>query len=517
MSTDSLTIIVNGFVVTCDGANRAGPCTLVLRDGRIAEITDRSNSLLTQHPRATVVDASGKLIVPGFINAHFHTESHLLRERTRHLHMSLWKQDIRIHEASQRLIAPGSNDDIRTLYLAAYYNHLKSGTTCVGEFTPHVNEKGLVQLLQTIERTDVKSVVTLQNWDQLRQARDLGPARPRVMLSLGKEQDYTVYTFENILREALEMDIPVVAHIAEQREDVDVVRKNFLKETLGVLRDFRILRPDTALVHLNHISSSEADIVDDVDGTVIISPLSSALKQTGFPSLRHLASRNVRLALGTDWGSCDMLDEMRFLYQLPLVVSGLYRFTAIDVLRMATINGAHALGLASETGSIEIGKKADLTFFSLDDLRIPTISPVTSAEDASDILLTSLSSRDVSDVMIDGEFYLREHQIMTLEEDDVKAGMEEMCERYFPQSKTRPLHAETERQQAKMILFWPEPRKGAEIKEGFEHGFTPPEEQSKQGSSNAQSSPERPRGNPRPSEPELSKDVKKVFGEDDLF
>ncbi len=521
MSTDSLTIITNGLVVTCDSGNRAGAYTIVLRNGRIAEITERSDSLLALHSHATIVDASGKLIIPGFINAHFHTESLLLRERTRHLHMALWKQDIRLHEASQRLVASDSMDDIRTLYLAAYFAHLKSGTTCVGECTPAVSEKGLVKLLQTIERTDVKSVVTLQNWDQLRQAKELGPARPRVMLGLGKEQDYTVYTFENTLREALEMDIPVVAHLAEQREDVEVVRKNFLKDTLAVLRDFRILRENTVLVHLNHISPQEADIVADIDAPVVISPMSSALKQTGFPSLRHLASRNVFMALGTDWGSCDMLEEMRFLYRLPLIVSGLRRFTAVELLRMGTINGAHALGIASETGSIEVGKKADLAFFSLADLRMPEVSPTSSVEEISDILLTSFSSKDISDVMIDGEFYLRDHRIMTLEEQDVKAGMREMNERYFPQPKTRPIHAEAERQQAKMILFWPEPRKGAEVKEGFEHGFAPPDKKAGQGVSPAsareESRQKQSPGGTRPPATEPPKEIKKVFGEDDLF
>jgi len=105
-----------------------------------------------------------------------------------------------------------------------------------------------------------------------------------------------------------------------------------------------------------------------------------------------------------------------------LLISGIQELSPLQLVRMGTINGAHALGLSDETGSIEVGKKADLTFFSLHDMRLPVISEYTSAESLSSLLVNHLTSRDVSDVMINGEFYLAKGEVMTMAEEEIVAG-----------------------------------------------------------------------------------------------
>ena len=524
---DALKIIANGFVLTCDAHNRGGAYNLLIRNGRIAEISDTLDLFTALHPYATIVDASGKLIVPGFVNAHFHSDSILLQARTQGMHYGLWKHDIRFQECAKKLLDPAGYEDIRSLYLASYFSHLKSGTTCVGEFGPAINAKGLIHLLQAIDRSEVRSVVTLQNWDQIRQATELGPERPRFMVSLGREEDFTVYSFENLTRAARDLGVPLVVHVAEQREDAEVARRNFQKNLLTLLRDYNALQASTLLIHLNHMAESEIGLVEEASTTVAISPRSTALKQTGYPALRSLMQRNVRLCIGTDWANQDMLQEIRFLHELPLLLPGIRQFSPMELLRMATINGAYALGLSSETGSIEPGKCADLTFFDLTDVRLPRTSLHPTADELADLLVRSLGSHDVSDVMINGEFYVARGQIMTMSEEDIVEGFRKTYEKFFP-APSRPMHSEPEFPvvertpgvRAKLLPFVAERRSSAEEAEGFEEGFQvinkpPGVFEIKPSSVNMQAPPPPPPKHALGPKPELSKDVKRVFGEDE--
>ncbi len=474
---DSFKIIANARVITCDPDNRAGLYNLLIRDDRIVEVSDRLDLFTSLHPHAVVVDASNKLIIPGFVNAHFHSESVLLRARTDGLHCSLWKSDLRTQECIKGLLEPANDGDVRTTYLTSYFSHLKSGTTCVGEFGLPFAEETFGHVLQAMERTEVRNVVALQNWDQLVKASDVTGGRHRFLVSIGKPEDFTVYSFENLVRAAKELNVPLLAHVGEQRAETDFVKKAFQKNLLAVLQDYNIVSPENVFVHLNHLSSQETETLADAGASAVVCVRSAAFKRTGYPALRHLATQRIRLAVGTDWGNIDMLEELKFLNQLHLLISGITPFSSLQLLRMATINGAHALGLSGETGSIEAGKKADLAFFSLDDLRLPVISDYTDAESLSSLLVNHLTSRDISDVMIDGEFYVAKGQVMTMAEEEIQEGFRSTFRKFYQgeaKKIPRPGSGNAETNAAgvapKILSFAPVSR-ASQPDEGFESGF----------------------------------------------
>ncbi|MCZ6775536.1 MAG: amidohydrolase family protein [Ignavibacteria bacterium] len=525
---ESLKIIANAFVLTCDRDNRGGRYNLFIRDGRIAEISDSLDLFTSLHPYATIVDAKNKLIIPGFVNAHFHPDSILLRDRTEGVHFSLWEQDIRFHECSRKLLEASSYDDLRSLYLAVYFSHLKSGTTCVGDFCPRVSEQGLGHVLRAIDGTNVKSVITLTNWDQIAQAKEFDAAGRRFVISLGKEEDYTVYSFENLTRASKKLNIPLLAHLAEQRTDADIIRKNFQKRCLAVLHDYAALRPSTILVHLNHVAEQEVEMIAETGAPVVVCARSAASKQTGYPSLRHLLSHNVRLCIGTDWASVDMMRDMHFLSELPLLVGGIRPIPARELVRMATINGASALGLSAEIGSIERGKKADLTFFNLEDMRLPMLSPHASADELAELLVHHLSVGDISDVMIDGEFYVSNRQIMTMSEEDIIEGFRAIRERFYTvpgkkrvRTERVQLAEQDQATKAKIIPFVSETRRMEEEAEGFVEGFSVVKESDesidvqKSSLNSPKPSSLSPDENEPPSKGDFSEKSKRVFGEDE--
>ncbi len=523
MPGESLKIITNGYVLTCDSKNRGGRYTLLIRNGRIEEISDSADLFTYLHPYAEIIDASGRLVVPGFVNAHFHSESLLLRARTQGLHFGLWPHDIRLQECSRKLLDRSSFGDIRSLYLAAYFGHLKSGTTCVGEFGPSVGGDGLAIMLDAIDRTEVRSVVTLQNWDQITKVIDLDGRKKKFNINLGRSNDLTVYTFESLSRASRDLKMPLLAHVAEQREDGEEIKKNFQKNTMALLRDFDTLREGTVLVHLNHLGEKEVELLDELSLTATVCARSAAFKQTGYPSLRHLASHDVRLCIGTDWSNLEMVKEMQFLHELPLLVPGVRPFKEMELLRMATINGAYALGLSSEIGSIEAGKNADLVFFDIEDVRLPQPGPRATADQLAELLVNHLNSKQISDVMINGEFYVTRGQIMTMSEEDVIGGFQKTCENFFPGSAGRTdqhsKFSSDSKPRLVSFVFDTKPRDVAGFEEGHpadNPALSPPEKLT--GPTKSKTYPvTTPEPTKSPAKPELSKDVKRIFGDDGDF
>jgi 5-methylthioadenosine/S-adenosylhomocysteine deaminase len=519
-----LLIVAGGLVLTCDPANHAGPFDLLIRNGRISAIAPRG-TLARQHADARIIDAVDKLIMPGLVNAHFHPESLLLRPLTAGLHFDLWAQDVSIRTALAQLLQPESHDDVRSLTLAGAFAHVKSGTVAVAFFPPSFDGEALQILGQSAARADLTSVQVLQTWQQIEQAR-AGPGSVRgYFLGIGEEQDLTVYNLGTLVRTSKEMQIPLLAHIGERREDEETVRRNFQKNVGSVLRDIGALQGETVLIHCNHLQEQDLELIEGTGGTIVLCARSAGFKQTGYPLLRLLTAHNIRLAIGSDWVQTDMLEEIRFLAQLPRLVSGLPAFSPLELVRMATINGAVALGLGTELGSIEPGKRADLVFLSLRDLRLPLLAATPSPREIADYVVTTANAQQISEVMINGEFAYGGGQLTTITEDDVLAGFRATLGKWYavtpPAEEPAPTPAADGggAHQARILPFVAREPLEAPEEEGFEEGFTVlgprPGIPKIPQTSPQREQPAAPEAGGEEKQPELPRDVRRDFGDDE--
>lgn len=520
-------IIGNGSVLTCDPANRGGSFDLLIRGERISAIAQRG-SLSHQYPEARAIDATGKLIIPGLINAHFHPESLLLRPLTDGVHFGLWAQDASIRSAAAQLLHQDSYDDVRALMLASAFAHVKSGTTTVALFPPAFDVQALQTLAQASSRAELRTVLTLQTWQQIEHAEAGMKGIASFFLNLGADEDFTVYNLSNLLRTSREMELPLLAHVAECREDEETVRKNFQKSLGQVMHDLGVLRPDTAMVHCNHLVEEDLELIEGAGSAIVLCARSAALKQTGYPLLRRLSARNIRLAMGTDWANTDMLEEIRFLGQLPNLVSGMPAFSPLELLRMATINGATATGQASDVGSIEQGKRADLVFLTVHDLRLPMLPASPGARELAEFLVTYLNAGHITEVMINGQFAVSNGELATMTEEDILRGFNTTLTKWYAapeiQQELVPLPLQTQAprppaQQANIIPFVAGEPPDVSETEGYEEGFTiigprpgiPKADQSGPKKARAQKPPVQPTAK----QPELPTDVRREFGDEE--
>jgi len=508
-------------VLTCDSENRGGRYHLLVRNGCIAEISNDLQSLVRGHPSADIIDATGKLVIPGFVNSHFHGESYLLREVTAGRHFACWPSLRDYTSLRAALLDPAHLDVLGIVYKTAYCAHLKSGTTTVGEFPPPSDGRGLQVILEAIRSTGVSSVVVLQTWDQIEEVRTMSKNRPMFMISLGKEEDFTVYSFESACRTARELKAPLVAHAAEKRSDAETVRGSFHKDVVCLLRDYGALREETLLVHLNHASARDLAAVEEAGGTIVVCARSALEKQTGYPSLRHMDGKRMQLCVGTDWGNTDVLADLQFLRQLPLYFRGMPAFSPLELLRMGTIQGAKALGCSADRGSIEPGKRADLVMYFLDDLRVRSLGAAPGAAELADLFMTSLSSRDVADVMIAGKVLLAHGFLSMAAEQDLLREFRDMRQRLMVQPVPGRPESESRRERGGAVRQASIPLEIADMpadaeEGGFESGLPPPPEEAASPVPPVAANDMSRKMEERPVvKPELPKDIRRVFGEED--
>jgi 5-methylthioadenosine/S-adenosylhomocysteine deaminase len=410
---DNLKLILNAHVVMCDPGNRGGRYNLLIRNDRIEEIAGSGSSFDELRRLATTIDASNKIIIPGFVNAHCHSESLLLAERTSVLPFEKWGEDGVLQEAQRRMI--GSDDVLGMTYRSAYDDHLRHGTTCVGESLPRFGYRETCAFLAAVRGSGIRMCATIASLSDAEQIAKERTEGVEFMIGLGDEEDYTVYSFESrsSLAEALGMRLAI--HLGERRNALDDVRKHFRMRPVEVLRRYGLLGPGRLLQHLNHVDKEEVSLIADTKTPVVICPLSAAHKGTGFPSLPHLIQGGTTLALGTDWGDTDLFGTAKFLSHAVQIMQDDSSLTATDVLRMATRDGAEVLGMETETGSIEPGKKADILF--LDMPLLPGLPGNAHGEMIAQYVLRNLDSRNISAVMIDGRFAMNRNTTSYVVED----------------------------------------------------------------------------------------------------
>lgn len=501
---DSVKIIENGFVVTCDGADRAGVMAILVKGDRIAELNPVAAGLHARYPNAEIVDASDKIILPGFVDAHYHGESFALRMWTDGFPLSRWHKVAEVRLASSYLRRQAAKDELVPMYRAAYFSALKAGVTTISEFGFDHLDVPFAAAREALKRSDLRGFVGIHNSEQMDHARADSAPGPLSSLVLPAEEDLTLYNLQTTLRLAGELKVPILSHLGETRSGHETIRRNFNRSIVRILDEFRVFQYPVQMTHGGLLSEEDLDVLAAAGIPVIVNPVSLAAKQTEPPPLGALLERGIPLALGSDWGLPDPFENMRQVRRMP----GAEELTPQQILRLHTLNGARALGMHHEIGSIEAGKKSDMTF--VDVSALAHVLSLASGDPARVVggMLRDCTRASVSDVMINGDFFLRKGQVMTYAEEDLKREYREAMQGLLKAAKGRnPESALTP-----ILPLHQEGGAGLEVEDGsFEEGFRIIGTTGSLPRS-ADARPEEQSGRKE----ELPKTVRRTFGEDDF-
>ncbi|WP_243544164.1 amidohydrolase [Pseudodesulfovibrio tunisiensis] len=432
------TLIRNATILTMDKQRRIfqGGDVLVSQ-GKIAAIGGVPEDMIPED--AEIVDATGKLVLPGLINTHVHTSQQLERGLADDVNLLTW-----LHDRTWPFESALLEDDSYFSTLACGIELIKSGVTTFAEAGgQHVNG-----MARGVRKLGMRAALCQSSMDcgqglpdgwvrptqqvldeQLGlHARWHGQADGRISVWLGLRTIFNCSDelIRRTMREAERLNTRVHMHVAEVREEVEFVRDTRGATTVRHLADIDALSPNLLAVHTVWLTPEEVALFAEHDVKVSHNP-AAAMRVLGFAPVPDMIRAGVSVSIGTDGAPCnnrmDMFDEM---YTTSLIHKGRYLdptiITAETILEMATLHGARCMGMEREIGSLEPGKQADLILVDPRDAgSLPLHDPVTG-------LVTAMHSSNVDSTMCAGQWLMRDRKILTVDEDMLLDEIQERAE-----------------------------------------------------------------------------------------
>ncbi|HET7114252.1 MAG TPA: 5'-deoxyadenosine deaminase [Pyrinomonadaceae bacterium] len=420
-------LIKNGSLVTMDASNSIVEGELLIVDGKIADVGARGRSA------DLVIDATDCAVIPGFVQTHIHLCQTIFRGAADDLSLIDWlKKRVWPMEAAH------SASSITASARLGIAELIKGGTTCAltmetvnhtSEVFKVVEETGFRATVgkcmmdkgdevpaalheQTAQSID-ESLALLDAWHGKADGRIRYCFAPRFAVSCTRE------LLEKVARLARERRVMVHTHAAENTTECAMVESETGLRNVAYLDSLGLTGPHVALAHCVHLSDDEIDTLEQTRTNVVHCPSSNLKLGSGIAPLAKLLDRNVSVSLGADGAACnnrlDMFTEMRTAALLQKALHGPEVLPAQRMLRMATIDGARAMGLDGEIGSLETGKRADVAIVRMNGLHaIP-------AKDFVSALVYSAEASDVDTVVVDGRVLMRDRKLLTVDEAETVA------------------------------------------------------------------------------------------------
>ena len=417
-------IVTGGTVVTMDGSRT------IYEDGAVAIFAD---TIAAVGPRVEVernyqsrqtIDARGRLVLPGFINGHTHVPMTLLRG----LH-----DDVTLNDWLRKYIFPAEaknvdEDFVRWGTRLAAAEQIRSGVTtfadmyyfedAVAEETKSAGMRGVLgETFIDFPAPDNKSEAQmlayterfLQKWegDHLIHA---APA-PHSIYTCSQK------TLQDAAALARKYRAPILIHLAEMKKERDDSEKQNGMSPVQYLHKLGVLGGDLVAAHCIFVDAADREILAQLHVGCVHNPSSNMMLASGISPVPEMRAAGVAVGLGTDGpagsnNDLDLMEEMDLAAKLAKITKmDPLALNAKAVVEMATIDGAKALHMEKDIGSLEKGKKADLVLISLDE---PHAVPM---YDVYAQLAYALKASDVETVVIGGRIVMRDRKLLTVDEE----------------------------------------------------------------------------------------------------
>jgi len=433
-------ILTNAIVLTMDEEfHQYEPGAVAIRGnsilavGSAAEIND-------EYKAVHVIDCGGKVLMPGLINAHTHAAMTMLRGLADDLRLDVWLLGYMM-PVEREFVSP---EFVRLGTQLACAEMIRSGVTCfadmyyyeenVAEATAEIGLRAVCsQTVLKFPSPDAESFedALIAAEDFIRRWKD----HELIVPSVAPHAPYTCT--EEILRTtaelAIEYDVPLHTHIAETAQEVEDSREEHGMPVVPYVKKQNLLDAKVIAAHCVHIDNGEINTLLHYGVGVAHCPSSNLKLASGIAPINNMLEERLNVGIGTDGpasnNDLNMFEEMRLAAFIAKVdTSDPTALPARTAIEMATIQGARALHIAHLTGSLEPGKRADLI---LVDLSLLHNTPRfrRNADGVYAQLVYATNSNDVSDVMVNGRWLMRDHRLLSLETEEIQKGAEQYAHR----------------------------------------------------------------------------------------
>ena len=433
------TILAHGTVVTMDEAfTLIEDGAVAIRGDSIADLgpTDR---VLRDHTAREVIDCRECAIIPGLINSHTHVPMTLLRGLADDLRLDVWLMGYMM-PVEREFVTP---DFVRLGTLLGCAEMIRSGVTtfadmyyfedAIAEATVQAGLRGV--LAQTVMKFPAPDAPSYE--DSVEACRlfiEKWKGHALIVPAVGPHAHYTCppEVLEACVTLATEYNVPLHTHVSETAFEVDESRREHGMPVVPWIRRHGLLETQLIAAHCVHVDAGEIRTLKNAGAGIVHNPSSNLKLASGIAPIKEMIETGVKLGLGTDGtasnNDLDMFEEMRLASFLskgatrdPLVVPA--RMT----LMLATIGGARAIHLEHLTGSLELGKRADVAVVDLTGLHnTPRFRREPGLVYSQ--LVYACKSSDVRDVWCNGQALMRNRALLTVDIDRVMAQAQEVAQ-----------------------------------------------------------------------------------------
>lgn len=366
-----------------------------------------------------VIDCSNKVVMPGLVNTHTHVSMTLLRGISDNKLLQDWLEED-IFPAEEKITS-------RDAYIGALLGileMLKTGTTTFNDMYFHMDK-----VAEAVEDSGIRAVLSEGVIDQDGGREDIDEALNFVEKYQNHDlvtpgfAPHAVYTAsETALLETRDyseiFDVPYHIHVSETKKENDDCIERTGMTPVQYLDNLGLVNDDMIAAHGVWLEENDLDILERKGGNVVHNPSANLKLGSGIAEVPEMIERGINVALGTDGvasnNNLNLFEEGK-LTALLHKKDDPRDIHEQEVLDMMTINGAKALGMEQEIGSIEIGKKADLIMIDLDD---PDMNPFHGKDGLISNLVYSFNG-SVSDVIVDGRSVVRNGDLRTFDDEKV--------------------------------------------------------------------------------------------------
>jgi 5-methylthioadenosine/S-adenosylhomocysteine deaminase len=418
-------LIKGGTLLTMDAQDAIVSGDLLIREGRIESVGGSGVKA------DIVIEAQGCAVLPGFVQTHVHLCQTLFRGAADDLSLLDWlKKRVWLMEAAHNAASITASARLGVAEL------IKGGTTCaltmetvnhteevfrvvhetgfratIGKCMMDAGDEVPAALHEETEASIKESLALLEAWHGQANGRVRYCFAPRFALSCSGE------LLARVAQLARERGVIVHTHASENKNECALVEAETGMRNVAYLDSLGLSGPNVVLAHCVHLDEAEFQLLADTLTNVAHCPSSNLKLGSGIAEIARMLGAGISVSLGADGAACnnrlDMFTEMRSMALLQKAMHGPEVVPARQALRIATVGGAKALGLESEIGTLETGKRADVVVVNLNALHSsPHADPISA-------LVYSAQPSDVQSTVVAGQVVMKDRQLLTMDEQSV--------------------------------------------------------------------------------------------------
>jgi 5-methylthioadenosine/S-adenosylhomocysteine deaminase len=421
-------IVTGGTVITMNGTRAVYEDGAIVVKGDTIVAVGSRNELGTKYVASQTVDARGKLLLPGFINGHTHVPMTLFRG----LH-----DDVTLNDWLYKYIFPAEAKNVNEEFVRwgtrlAAAEQIRGGVTtfadmyyfedAVAEETKSAGMRGVLgETFIDFPAPDNRSEAEMLRYTEKFLKKWQGD--PLIHAAVAPHSIYTCSqkTLQDAAALARKYHAPILIHTAEMKKEWDDSEKQNGMSPVQYLDKIGVLGPDVVSAHCIYVDEADQKTLAQRQVGCVHNPSSNMMLASGVAPVAAMRTAGVAVGLGTDGpagsnNDLDLMEEMDLAAKLAKITQmDPLALNAKAVVEMATIEGARALHMEKEIGSLEAGKKADFIIISLDE---PNAVPM---YDLYAQLAYALKGSDVETVVIGGRVVMRDRKLLTVKEEEVMA------------------------------------------------------------------------------------------------